>query len=397
MRTIVAGAWFDGERYHREPVTVVVDGGGRIAEVVAGERAAGSSTERCGFVMPGLVEAHCHLFLDGGELDFGARNRYLEAPFERMVEVARANVARNLAAGVTLARDAGDRYGVNHAARAESSTLAIRSAGIALRRPKRYGAFMAREVASLEDALAAVDEIAKTADDLKIIETGIIDFESGTVKGGPQFDLDTLSAIVRRAHDAGLRTFAHCSGTDGIAVAVDAGVDSIEHGFFMTREILERMAARGTAWVPTFSPVEFQWRRPEIAGWSPETVRKLRAILDAHEEHVGMAARMGVDLVAGSDAGSPGVEHGSALVDEIGRFVACGVPIDRALRSATSLPRRLWGCEAADVRRGARADLTMLDGDPFVDPAALRRVQGIFRGGAGAAARSASEPGIGAR
>lgn len=397
MRAIVAGAWFDGERHHREPVTIVVDDGGRIAEVVAGERTAGLPVERCGFVMPGLVEAHCHLFLDGGELDFGARNRYLEAPFERMVEVARANVARNLAAGVTLARDAGDRYGVNHAARAESSTLAIRSAGIALRRPKRYGAFMAREVASLEDALAAVDEIAKTADDLKIIETGIIDFESGTVKGGPQFDIDTLSAIVRRAHGAGLRTFAHCSGTDGIAVAVDAGVDSIEHGFFMTRAILERMADRGIAWVPTFSPVEFQWRRPEFAGWSPETVRKLRAILDAHEEHVGLAARMGVPLVAGSDAGSPGVEHGSALIDEIERFIACGVPTDRALRSATSLPRRLWGCEAADVSRGARADLTMLEGDPFVDPAALRRVRGIVRGGAGAAARSASEPGIGAR
>ena len=70
--------------------------------------ATGLPTTRCGFVMPGLVEAHCHLFLDGGELDFAARTRHLDAPFERMMEVARANVGRNLAAGVTLVRDAGD-------------------------------------------------------------------------------------------------------------------------------------------------------------------------------------------------------------------------------------------------------------------------------------------------
>ena len=341
MKTIVASAWFDGERYHDTPVSLVIDNA-RIVEVVAGALDS-PEAQRCAFVMPGLVEAHCHLFLDGGELDFARRSKYLDAPFDAMCETARKNVARTLRHGITLVRDAGDRYGINHAMRDESKTVRVRSAGIALRRPGRYGGFMAREIATLDDARAAIREIAETADDLKIIQTGIIDFESGTVKGRPQFDLEDLSVIVRCAHEAGVRCFAHCSGTEGIDVAVQAGVDSIEHGFFMTAAILRRMADQGTAWVPTFSPVDFQWRRPDVAGWSPATVASLRGILDAHAQHVALAAQMGVNLVAGSDAGSPGVEHGAGLIAELFHFLDCGMTMEQTLRAATSLPRRLWG------------------------------------------------------
>ncbi len=378
MKTIAAASWFDGERHHDSPVMLVVDRG-RIVELREAGPAAAAPDERYAFLMPGLVEAHCHLFLDGGELDFGARTHYLDAPLDTMLEVAHANVARTLAQGVTLARDAGDRYGVNHAMRAESRALEVRSAGVALRRPKRYGAFMAREVASLDDALAAVREFAASADDLKIIQTGIIDFESGTVKGGPQFALDELRRIVGLAHDLGLRTFAHCSGTEGIDVAVRAGVDSIEHGFFITEAILRRMAGQGTAWVPTFSPVDFQWRRPELAGWSPPTVAKLRAILDSHREHVALAAHLGVNLVAGSDAGSPGVEHGAGLIAELNHFLDCGLTMEQTLRAASSLPRRLWGGPAAEIRCGAAANLALFDADPFRDRAHLSRVAGVLR------------------
>lgn len=377
MKTLAASAWFDGEHYHDTPVSLVIDNG-RIVDVLAGVH-DGAGVQRCAFVMPALVEAHCHLFLDGDELDFGLRSRYLDAPFDAMCTVARKNVARSLECGITLVRDAGDRYGVNHAMRGESTTLQVRSAGIALRRPKRYGGFMAREVATIDDARAVIRELADTADDLKIIQTGIIDFESGTVKGSPQFDLEALTDIVRCAHDAGLLTFAHCSGTEGIDVAVQAGVDSIEHGFFMTPSILRRMVDQGTAWVPTFSPVDFQWRRPQIAGWSPATVSTLRGILDAHAEQVALAAQLGVNLVAGSDAGSPGVGHGAGLIAELFHFLDCGMTMEQTLRAATSLPRRLWGAEAADIRRGERANLALFDADPFRDRANLHRVAGVER------------------
>lgn len=379
MRTLVANAWFDGERYRDSPVSIVVDGE-RIVSVAQGEHAAPGPTTRCAFAMPGLVDAHCHLFLDGGELDFQARSRYQDAPLEEMLEVGRENVARTLSRGITMVRDAGDRYGVNHRIRGESSVLEVRSAGVALRRPNRYGSFMAREASSDDEIQAAVRDIARTSDDLKIIETGIIDFESGSVKGAPQFDVESLRLIVRCAREHGLRTFAHCSGTEGIAVSVEAGVDSIEHGFFMTEELLRRMADQGTAWVPTFAPVHFQWRRPEVAGWRPETVLKLGAILEAHREHVARAAQLGVDLVAGSDAGSPGVEHGAGLIDELRCLLECGLSMEQTLRSASSVPRRLWRAEPADIRRGARANLALFDADPFRDPANLLRASEVVRG-----------------
>lgn len=369
MKTLVASRWFDGERYHANPVTLFIDRG-RIVERRDGEH-DGPQRLCVAFAMPGLVEAHCHLFLDGAEVDGATRKRYLGASFEVMLGVARANAERARSGGITLVRDAGDRYGVNHALRAESRIPKVRSPGIALRRPARYGAFLAREVASLDEALVAVHEAAASADDLKIIQTGIIDFESGRVKGAPQFDYDTLTAIVRAAHGAGLRTFAHCSGSEGIEIAVRAGVDSIEHGFFMTEAILRRMADQGTAWVPTFSPVHFQWAHPELAPWNRDTVAKLRTIIDAHGDHVARAAQLGVNLVAGSDAGSPGVEHGAGLLAELRRFVECGLSLEQALRSATVTPRRLWGLEPATIAAGALCELALFDADPFVDPSNL--------------------------
>lgn len=379
MRSVVALGHFDGERHHAAPATLVIDRG-HIVDILRGEHAIGERVDRHAFVMPGLVEAHCHLFLNGGDLDLPRRAEYLKAPLETMMQTARESIRRHTAHGVTLVRDAGDRYGVNHRVRAEAAAAcSVRSAGIALRRPGRYGAFMAREIASIDDARAAVREAAADSDDLKIIQTGIIDFEAGAVKGDPQFDADTLRLIVDTAHEAGMRTFAHCSGTAGIEVAIEAGVDSIEHGFFMTRNLLEKMAAQGTAWVPTFAPVDFQHSRPEVAGWSPQTVENLRRILDSHCEHVAMASGMGVNLVAGSDAGSLGVEHGRGLVHELFRFLDCGMSMAQVLQAATTVPRRLWGAQPADIRVGNRVDLAVMDADPFAGRDALLRVSGVDR------------------
>ena len=196
----------------------------------------------------------------------------------------------------------------------------------------------------------------------------------------PQFNTDELSEIVARAHGFGRKTFAHCSGVEGLRVAVAAGVDSIEHGFFMTREILEGMAEKSIAWVPTFSPVHFQWARPEFAKWNSATLDNLRRILDAHLVHVGLAHELGVPLVAGSDAGSQGVDHGAALIDEMFHFLDAGVPMAAVLRSATSRPRALWDLPSANIAPGNRADIVLLEGSPFDAPPALRRAKAVVRG-----------------
>jgi imidazolonepropionase-like amidohydrolase len=375
---------FDGEALRRGGKWLIEIDNGVIVSVR--EDAETPADIEAGFVMPGLVEAHAHIFLDGSELDAGRRSAALKADFPTMMQTARDNVAKSARAGVTLVRDAGDRHGVNHAMRAElaeraDSPVRLRSPGLGLKRPKRYGGFMARDVESREDIVQAVAEAAADSDDIKIILTGVIDFQNGTVKGEPQFNADELRLIVEQSHRLGRKTFAHCSGLAGLEVAAEAGVDSIEHGFFMTRGILETMAEKGIAWVPTFAPVQFQWERPEIVGWDATAIAHLRAILDAHLAHVAIAHALGVPLVAGSDAGSPGVDHGAALIGELEHFLAAGLPLEAALISATSRPRALWGCPSADIKAGNAAELVVYDRSPFDDILALRRPREAIRGG----------------
>lgn len=394
---IVADTCFDGTRHHtRGPCTIeIVDG--RIEEILAGDRSDALATRhrhlrgeelrvlRAPFVMPGLVEAHCHLFLDGGELDFQKRKDYLSAPMDDMLAVGRRSLAQNLAAGITLIRDAGDLHGVNTRMKAELSQRTgvrpeLRSPGRALRKAGRYGSFMAVEVTDADSIVRTIHQLAPTADDLKVLLTGIIDFEKGCMKGGLQFTLEETQLIVRTARELGLRTYAHCSGLEGLRVAVAAGIDSVEHGFFMERDILRAMADQGIAWVPTFSPVYFQYARPELSGWNEQTVAGLWRILENHFEHVALASEMGVPVVAGSDAGSYGVPHGQGLIDELLFQHQAGMPLDKVLASATVVPRRLWGCEPANLVAGNRANLMVLEGSPFDEIENLRRVRLVVRG-----------------
>ena len=231
-----------------------------------------------------------------------------------------------------------------------------------------------------DDAIAAIHRIAETADELKILLTGIIDFEKGKVKGSVQFGIDALSLMVETAGQVGLRTFAHCSGIEGLQIAVGAGIGSIEHGFFMNRDVLKKMADKQIAWVPTVSPVYFQYKRPDLAGWNEKTVRGLDAILKNHFEHIALAFEMGVPVIAGSDAGSYGVPHGKGLVDELFFFHRAGISLEQTLSSATSVPRALWGCGAADIVPGNRIDFLALEGSPFARMDFLRRPCRIFRG-----------------
>ncbi|MDH4192462.1 MAG: amidohydrolase family protein, partial [Betaproteobacteria bacterium] len=278
---VVVPDWFDGERRHRDgPATFRVQDGA-IAEIAPGDCGAalerqGIAVERGAFLMPGLVDAHAHLFLDGAATDAKRRAEHLRRSPDALTESARTSARQARACGVTLVRDAGDRHGINHRIRAEaldpaSGLARVRSGGLGIKRADRYGAFMATDVADQASIAQSVARLAAANDEIKVILTGIIDFEAGAVTDAPQFSLAEAELIVRCARAAGRPTFAHCSGERGLAIAAAAGFDSIEHGFFMNRATLETMAAKGIAWTPTFCPVHFQWSHPEAAGWSPQT------------------------------------------------------------------------------------------------------------------------------
>lgn len=373
-------SWFDGERHHQTPATFVIRSG-RIADIAEGNLstdhlAHGLPKVSGGFFMPGLVDAHVHLFLDGKPTDGPTRSAHMKKTVEELTEAARQSARQSLACGVTLVRDAGDRHGINHCVRDEALTgfdmARVRSGGLGVKRPKRYGAFMAMDVEGSSNIIASVEKLAASNDEIKLILTGVIDFDAGAVTDEPQFDLDSAKLVVDTAKALGLNTFAHCSGEKGLNIAARAGVGSIEHGFFMTREILAIMRDKQVAWTPTFCPVHFQWARPQAVGWSENTVGNLRRILDRHAEHLRLADEMGVTLLMGTDAGSMGVEHGYAMFDEIDRYLEAGLSLEKTLTAATATARRHFNHIEPLIKYGASFEGVLLANSPFDHIHALR-------------------------
>lgn len=292
--------------------------------------------------LPGLIEAHAHFFLEGGELDPKRRAAYLTQSNAELLTRAEARLERLLRIGVTAVREAGDRNGVGPAlqrryrSEARGAMPYVDCPGAALHHKGRYGAFMGMPIEDYPDIEAAVrGRAAEGVHRIKLLATGIINFEKGAVTAKPQLEAEELSRAVRVAHELGRQTMIHCSGHDGVANCIAARVDTIEHGFFIDDAQLAQLRDLDIAWVPTFAPVQFQLDHGVALGWS-ETVRDhLRRILDAHATRLVHAAKIGVRIVAGSDAGSHGVPHGYGFLTELELMTAAGLTPERVLQSAT--------------------------------------------------------------
>ena len=386
---LAAESSFDGEHCREGPLTVHVERG-RIRDLAPGDCAAaferrGIPVVRGAFLMPGLVDAHVHLLLHGTPLDGPSRAAHARQPVEALTEAARQSARQSWRYGVCHVRDAGDRYAINDTIRDEVAGGApgmarVYSASVGLKRPKRYGAFIGADVTDTASMVAAVTDRSARADAIKIVLTGLIDFERGAVTDEPQFSAEEMALIVATARRCGKRTLAHCSGLKGLRIAVEARVDSIENGFFIDRAILERMCERRIAWTPTFCPVHFQWACPQAAGWSDTVVGHLRRILDQHQAHLLLAHRMGVELLLGTDAGSMGVEHGKAVSEEIRHYHEAGLPLEAALTATTVTNRRHLGLPDCRFARGNRFEALLLDQSPFVTLSALERPREIWCG-----------------
>lgn len=192
---------------------------------------------------------------------------------------------------------------------------------------------------------------------------GVYGRAEGEEVGVSELTAEELAALAGEAHRRGVKAAAHALGTDGIRDAVEAGIDIIEHGVFLTEEIAEAMAERGTVLCPTLAVY-----RTLAAGGGPDyaTVKALE-VVRAHSNAVRLAVDAGVAIIAGTDAGSPGMPHPS-IEAELAALNACGLrPLD-VLRAATSRAADALGVDVGRIRPGAPADLLLIDGDPLIDP-----------------------------
>ena len=293
-------------------------------------------------LLPGLIEAHAHLFLEGGELNLEKRTAYLKQTPESLLNAARPRLKKLLRLGILAVRDAGDKDGVGlalsrlYASDDRPLMPYLDSPGAAIHRKGRYGSFMGEPLEDCGSPRACVEKRVRAgADRIKLIPTGIINFKKGAVTTEPQMTAAEVAKLVAAAKSFGRQTFAHASGDAGIENAIEGGVDSVEHGFFVREDQLARMRDRQIAWVPTFAPVQEQVDHADAMGWDAEIVANLRKILDQHAASLANAHRMGVQIVAGSDAGSVGVAHGHGFLNELELMERAGLPPVAVINAAT--------------------------------------------------------------
>jgi imidazolonepropionase-like amidohydrolase len=293
-------------------------------------------------LLPGLIEAHAHFFLEGGELNADKRAAYLQQPPKRLLELARQRLEPLARFGIAGVRDAGDKDGVGLALsrlyRGKGRPLMpyVESPGAAIHHRGRYGSFMADALENYSSPRACVEaRVQAGADRIKLIPTGIINFKQGAVTTEPQMTTEEIAALVDAAKSFRRQTFAHASGDKGIDRAIDGGVDSIEHGFFLRNDQLGKLRDRQTAWVPTFAPVQRQIDHARIMGWDATVVGNLHRILDRHADTLVKAHEFGVLIVAGSDAGSYAVAHGTGFLYELELMQRAGLPPIAIINAAT--------------------------------------------------------------
>ena len=333
-------------------------------------------------LLPGLIEAHAHFFLEGGELNLNKRAAYLKQTPEELLCLARPRLEKLIRLGVIAVRDAGDKDGVGlalsklYASPDHPLMPYVDSPGAAIHHRGRYGSFMAEPIedfASLRECVEA--RIKAGADRIKLIPTGIINFKNGAVTTEPQMTTEEVRELVAAAKSFGRQTFAHASGDAGIERAIDGGVDSVEHGFFVRADQLAKMRDRQIAWVPTFAPVQEQLDHAEVMGWNEEVVSNLKNILEQHAASLVKALEMGVPIIAGSDAGSVGVAHGIGFLNELEWMERAGLPPFAVINAATGTGSNRLGFKEkfGQVRPGFLSRFILTGHSPLASISNLRK------------------------
>ncbi|MGY1710383.1 amidohydrolase family protein [Geodermatophilus sp. SYSU D00758] len=312
------------------------------------------TVSRGGWLVPGLVDAHCHVGIGRGG-----------TPVEDLAGLREQALAER-AAGVLALRDCGAPVDTRVLDDEPDLPQVIR-AGRHLAAPRRYIPGLAVELGPADLA----DEVrvqARRGDGwVKLVGDWI---DRGVGDLAPEWPEEAVAAAIAAAHDEGARVTAHTFGTDALPALIRSGIDCIEHGTGLTEELVAEMAARGTAVVPTLVNVEHfpsfaaagEKRFPAYAS----TMRRLHAGSGAV---VRAAYEAGVPVFAGTDAGG-GIEHGR-IADEVRALHDAGLPAEAALAAAS------WGARAwlglPCIEEGARADVVVYDADPRADLTTLAR------------------------
>ena len=261
-----------------------------------------------------LWDCHMHMILDGADWK-AAIHRHADGPEEGWI---RRMLLSYQTSGFGYLRDGGDRWGAAAKARelAPEYRIVYRTPLAPLCRQGHYGAFIGKTYENFREYAALVAEHRKNgADFIKIMISGLMDFDRFGVLTEPGLPPEDIRELIHIAHQEGFSVMAHANGARTVEAAAAAGVDSVEHGAYLDADALAAMAENGTVWVPTLSTIGNLRGR----GHFDETA--VAAILDSALKNVSQLAQMGGCIAPGTDAGAWAVPHGSLTEYELLRQV----------------------------------------------------------------------------
>ena len=390
---IKAGHMIDGRRAEVRANVVIVVQGSRITAI--GERAAipkdavlidlGDKT-----VLPGFIDAHTHIMADGGD-DYGADLYKNSTPFRTIRAVA--SVRKALWNGFTALRDVeseGAMYADVDLKKAINEGIVpgprlwVSTRGLTT--PGRYFPFDysweldlpkgAQMVTGTEECLKGVrEQVANGADWIKIyVDWPTFIDKDGGISGLTNFSQEELTVMVNEAHRLMRNVAAHADSRDGIKAALDAGVESIEHGDGFDDSLIEQAHAQGVYWCPTLSAGEHMAENSD----SPFMKQSLELAYAALHK----AYKKGLKIALGTDAGSIPWSVNQAKEFEF-LVKKAGFSAMDAIKAGTSVAAELLGQSATigHLAPGMLADIVAVPGDPLQDITALQRVVFVMKDG----------------
>ncbi len=336
-------------------------------------------------ILPVLIDSHVHLCMSG-TIDQKFRDRQLQAGYEELIPLIAEHLRHHFSHGILAVRDGGDRLGSVLRYLSEQHDPAVNpvtviSPGSAHHQQGRYGSLIGvspEESGSLTQAFTKLGQGTKL---VKVVNSGLNSMTEFGRQTPPQFSAAELDGLVAKAKRQGCSVMVHANGEAPVRMAIEAGCDSIEHGFFMGRDNIDLMAEKGIFWVPTMYTMKAYAQNREYyrSAIAKHVVEKTLA----HQlEQVAYARERGVRVTLGSDSGSIGVLHGESLVEEMKLFMQAGFTLSETVRSATRYGASLLGLEElGELAPGKPAHFLATRGTPAQLPRKLSYLETIYLDG----------------
>lgn len=330
-------------------------------------------------VLPGLVDSHVHLSM-AGSMDEARRTRLRQAPAEVVFQTIHENLREHLRCGVVAVRDGGGARGnalrfAKGLQRRAGPRVRIFAAGLAWHRHGRYGRFIGRPPGEGLRLGPSIIKDDSACDLVKIVNSGVNSLTEFGRRTAAQFSLEDMTAAVEAARQRGLSVMVHANGEEPVRIAIAAGCRSVEHGFFMGSENLKRLAEKRVVWVPTVAPMNVYARR---LGPSDRRAQVARRTVDHQLGQLQQARRLEVPVALGTDSGSPGVDHGHAVIDEMKLLLAAGFSLAETVRCAAFNGAGLTDGSFGLLAEGRPATFVVVPGAPSELPDSLRRVCAVY-------------------